>query len=83
MCTESSGTRDKNSSGKGELTTKHTRGFKVVRLQNYSGWGKEKPTIKITVNDPEWETAYQNWISGKNPTDSPEWKRVWALTEEI
>ena len=37
---------------------------------------KETPTIIITTNDPGWKEAYLRWISGKNPTDSPEWKKA-------
>jgi hypothetical protein len=43
-------------------------------LQNKSDWDKDKPTIVITPADPQWENAYKNWLSGKNPTDDPAWK---------
>jgi antibiotic biosynthesis monooxygenase (ABM) superfamily enzyme len=43
-------------------------------LQNKSDWDNEKPTIVITPNDPEWAQAYKNWLEGKTPTNSPEWK---------
>ncbi len=36
---------------------------------------KEQATICITKGDPEWDEAYANWIKGKNPTDSKEWKK--------
>lgn len=34
-----------------------------------------EPTIIITEDDPGWEVAYERWLDGKNPTDSPEWKK--------
>lgn len=44
----------------------------------------EKPTIRITSEDPSWEDAYYNWFSGKNPTFSPEWKKgIYFHYEEI
>jgi hypothetical protein len=38
-------------------------------------WVVDKPTIEITIDDPDWEEAYDNWIQGKPPTDSKEWKK--------
>jgi len=35
----------------------------------------DTPTIRITELDPEWEKAHNTWIMGKNPTDSPEWRK--------
>jgi len=59
-------------------------GYKIVKLQNKSNWDKEKPTICISIDDPEWEEAYKNWQEGKNPTNSPEWKKgIVAITELI
>lgn len=55
---------------------------KIKSLQNKSDWDEEKPTIIIKPTDPEWEEAYQNWINGKNPTSSPEWKKGVILTFE-
>lgn len=44
----------------------------------------ETPTIRITELDPNWEKAHDDWIMGKNPTDSPEWKKgVIFLLEEV
>jgi len=34
-----------------------------------------KPTIVITEDDSNWEEAHANWIVGKPPTNSPEWKK--------
>jgi hypothetical protein len=31
-------------------------------------------TIRIEEGSPEWDEAYRNWMNGKNPTASPEWK---------
>lgn len=49
--------------------------YKISTLQNTSSFSDEKPTIVIQKHTPEWDNAYQNWIIGKNPTDSPEWKK--------
>jgi hypothetical protein len=48
----------------------------IATLQNESNWTGKQPTICIK-NDgsPEWKEAYENWLEGKNPTNSPEWKR--------
>lgn len=48
----------------------------INTIQNVSNWGADKPTIKITCIDDNWEVAYKNWIDGKNPTDSPLWKKA-------
>lgn len=32
-------------------------------------------SILILEGDAEWDEAYARWISGKNPTDSPDWKQ--------
>jgi hypothetical protein len=45
-------------------------------LKNYP-WDCEhlvKDPIVIAENDPQWNEAYSNWISGKNPTADPRWK---------
>lgn len=53
----------------------------ITKLQNSSNFpGNTKPTIVIDINDENWKEAYANWLSGKNPTDSIEWKKgVFAL----
>jgi hypothetical protein len=38
-------------------------------------WVYLTPTIQICDTDPGWEKAFENWKSGKNPTDSKDWKR--------
>lgn len=59
-------------------------GYKITSFQNVSSFSGEVPTIKIDSDHPEWNEIYSNWLSGKNPTDSPEWKKgVIANTEEI
>lgn len=47
----------------------------IIKIANKSGWDQDKPTIMIQQGDLGWEEAYQNWLNGKNPTDSPEWKK--------
>ena len=32
-------------------------------------------TIVIAEVDENWDTAYATWLTGKNPTGSPEWKK--------
>ncbi len=34
-----------------------------------------KSTICIRTVDKEWDGAYENWLKGKPPTNSPEWKK--------
>jgi len=59
-------------------------GFQVVKLQNASGWADQKPTIEINKDDDGWEEAYKQWLAGRLPTNSQEWKKgVFALTEGI
>ena len=42
------------------------------------------PTIRIVREDVNWNDAYANWLAGKNPTDSPEWKKgVYLHFEQI
>lgn len=54
-------------------------GYKVYRLQNTPK--HEKPSIMIQEGDSGWETAYEKWLNGKNPTDSNLWERgIFALT---
>ena len=61
--------------------------YKPKSLQNAFDWsdthlmpGYVPPTIVITVDSPEWPEAYQNWRTGKDPTDSPEWKKGVIMT---
>lgn len=50
--------------------------MKPFVLQNQSNYpGNPSPSIQIFVSSTEWNEAYNNWISGKNPTNSPEWKK--------
>ena len=59
-------------------------GYKIVTLQNTSGYDSQKPTIKITDQDEDWTIAYKNWIENKPPTDDPRWEMgIFALTEKI
>ncbi len=57
-------------------------GYRINKLANASGYpGNPPATITIVDSDPKWAEAYTNWLSGKNPTDSPEWKKgVFAST---
>lgn len=32
-------------------------------------------TIEIHEDFPDWEAAHAAWLSGKPPTNSPEWKK--------
>jgi hypothetical protein len=54
--------------------------LKPKTLQNKSSWDNEKPTIIIASDSKEWNLAYEAWLSGKNPTSSPEWKKGIFLT---
>lgn len=58
--------------------------YKIVKLQNQSGYfGNSPPTIVIHENDDGWNEAFENWKTGKNPTNSTEWKKgVFALTKQ-
>jgi hypothetical protein len=60
-------------------------GYKIIKLQNASDYpGNPTPTVEISILDDGWDVAYSNWLSGKNPTESKEWKKgVFALTELI
>lgn len=33
------------------------------------------PTILIDKTDSGWDIAYKNYLQGKNPTESQEWKQ--------
>lgn len=46
----------------------HVAGWGAVNVQN-------PITIELREDAPEWEDAHKRWITGKNPTDSAEWKR--------
>ena len=35
----------------------------------------ENPSIRATSLDSDWVQAYENWIVGRNPTPSSEWKK--------
>ena len=52
----------------------------IVKLSNASSYpGNPPATIEISKQDANWVEAYGNWRIGKNPTDSPEWKKVLSL----
>jgi hypothetical protein len=59
-----------------ELTCFNQRVYKMLLIGN-------KPTIIVVPTDAEWKEAYSNWIKGKNPTDSPEWKKGVFLTFQL
>ena len=53
---------------------------RLIKLQNCPSI--ESPTICIHIEDEEWVEAYENWLDGKHPTNSPEWKKgVFAIFE--
>jgi len=54
--------------------------FQISALQNVSNWSGEEPSIKISVGDSDWNEALSNWRAGKNPTNSPEWKKAVVAT---
>lgn len=60
-------------------------GYKITSFQNASDWDDELPTITIKITHPDWDNIYQRWVSGKKPTDSPEWNKgmVFACTSFI
>jgi len=59
-------------------------GCKVTKLSNSSEWNAKPPTIQIKKGDDGWQEAYENWLKGKNPTTSKEWKKgVIASTEWV
>lgn len=43
-------------------------------LKNYSWNNLSKDPIEIREDSPDWDTAYNKWISGKNPSNDPRWK---------
>lgn len=44
-------------------------------LANSSSFpGNKPPTIQIFITDENWDTAFSNYLSGKVPTESIEWK---------
>lgn len=67
-------------------------GYKIYKLTNDTAWNKPgpdnlwvepSPTIQIEIGDNGWEEALANYLSGKNPTDSKEWKKgVFAHTKQ-
>lgn len=58
-------------------------GYVICKIQNVSSFSDKIPTITICENDPGWEIALTNWLNGKNPTDSPEWKRVFLPKQNL
>lgn len=62
--------------------------MKIIRFQNQPArpeYFKEEwkgtewdlwtdPTISVSCEDPYWDEAVTNWLNGKSPTDSKEWK---------
>lgn len=38
-------------------------------------WYLTGDNLSIKEGEPEWEEAHKNWLSGKNPTSDPLWKR--------
>ena len=58
--------------------------YKVYKFQNQSDYSDTDSSIVISDTDDNWDEAYSNWVSGKNPTDDKEWKLgVFACTKEI
>lgn len=50
--------------------------YHPLSLSNASSFpGNPQLTIEIFITDENWVQAWQNYCSGKNPTDSPEWKK--------
>jgi hypothetical protein len=59
-------------------------GYKITGLQNTSPYhGNPSPTIIISEGEEGWEEAYKNWLSGKSPTNSKEWKKGVVATTKI
>ena len=58
-------------------------GYVIYKLQNAPDSAKNPPDIIITEDDPEWDQAFKSWLAGKNPTNSPLWKKgVFAETRK-
>lgn len=58
--------------------------YQICKFQNASGWTNETPTIVISIDTPEWNSAYLNWINGDPPTKSKEWEKgIWACFESV
>lgn len=67
-------------------------GYKIYKLSNDTAWDKPgpdnlwlkpAPTIQIEAGEQGWEEALSNWLMGKPPTNSPEWKKgVFAHTKQ-
>lgn len=60
--------------------------YEITSLSNSNPQGIPftAPTILIKKGDKEWNKAFENWLKGKPPTDSPEWKKgIFAATIEI
>lgn len=51
-------------------------GYQIVKLQNASNFpGNQEPTVSVSLGEEGWKEAYNNWLKGKNPTESKEWKK--------
>ena len=50
-------------------------GYQIYKFSNASDWGGETPTVSIQEGDEGWAEAYAEWLKGKNPTNSLEWKK--------
>lgn len=58
-------------------------GYEIIGFQNTSSYSGEEPTICIMKESLLWDESYENWLKGKLPTDSKEWKKgVIAITAE-
>lgn len=59
-------------------------GYVIYKLQNVSQWdSNNNPTVEISDIALNWIESLNNWRNGKNPTDSPEWKKgIFAITKE-
>jgi hypothetical protein len=57
--------------------------MKIKVIQN--ALRNETATIRITSTDLNWEAAYNNWIVGKDPTFSAEWRKgiIFFYEEEV
>ena len=58
-------------------------GYEIYKFQNSPLC--EEPTISIDENDPSWAEAMNNWLVGKSPTNSTEWKKgtIVAISRKI
>lgn len=54
-----------------------TKGVRTKRVLQNTSWianPPQQPTIQIVEGEKTWAEAYSNWLDGKPPTNSPEWK---------